>query len=105
MVTKLTTAVFESEVLKSELPVLVDFYADWCGPCKMLSPLVDAMAEKYAGKLKVCKLNVDEEFPVAAQFGVQSIPTLIFFKNGEAVKKSIGYCSEDELAALIDAVL
>ena len=105
MVTKVTVATFEAEVLKSDLPVLLDLYADWCGPCKMLSPIVDKMAEVYAGKLKVCKLNVDDDFPIAAQFGVQSIPTLIFFKNGEAVQKSVGYSSEDELKTMIDAVL
>jgi thioredoxin 1 len=105
MVTKVTVATFEAEVLKSDLPVLLDLYADWCGPCKMLSPIVDKMAEVYAGRLKVCKLNVDDDFPIAAQFGVQSIPTLIFFKNGEAVQKSIGYSSEDELKSMIDAVV
>ena len=105
MVTKVTVATFEDEVLKSDLPVLLDLYADWCGPCKMLSPIVDKMAEVYAGRLKVCKLNVDEDFPIAAQFGVQSIPTLIFFKNGEAVQKSVGYSSEDELKTMIDAVV
>ena len=105
MVTKVTVATFEAEVLKSDLPVLLDLYADWCGPCKMLSPIVDKMAEVYAGKLKVCKLNVDDDFPIAAQFGVQSIPTLIFFKNGEAVQKSVGYSSEDELKSMIDAVV
>lgn len=105
MVTKVSMSTFEDEVLKSDLPVLLDLYADWCGPCKMLSPIVDKMAEVYAGKLKVCKLNVDDDFPIAAQFGVQSIPTLIFFKNGEAVQKSVGYSSEDELKTMIDAVV
>jgi len=104
-VTKVTVGTFETEVLQSDLPVLLDLYADWCGPCKMLSPIVDKMAEVYAGRLKVCKLNVDEDFPIAAQFGVQSIPTLIFFKNGEVVNKSIGYSSEDELRTMIDAVV
>ena len=105
MITKLTIENFETEALKSALPVLVDFYADWCGPCKMLSPTVDKMAETYAGRLKVCKLNVDEAFPVAATYGVQSIPTLIFLKGGEAVKKSIGFCSEAELVSMIEDVL
>ena len=105
MVQKLTTENFGVEVMQSDLPVLVDFYADWCGPCKMLSPTVDKMAEKYAGKIKVCKLNVDEAFPVAATYGVQSIPTLIFFKNGKDVNKSIGLCSESELESMIEAVL
>jgi thioredoxin 1 len=105
MITKLTIENFEAEVLNCECPVLVDFYADWCGPCKMLSPTVDKMAEQYAGKLKVCKLNVDDAYPIAASFGVQSIPTLIFFKNGEAVNKSIGLIAEDELVSMINAVL
>lgn len=105
MITKLTIENFESEVLKCELPVLVDFYADWCGPCKMLSPTVDKMAERYAGKVKVCKLNVDDAYPVAATFGVQSIPTLIFFKSGEVVNKSIGLIAEDELVSMLDAVM
>ena len=105
MVQKLNTENFGVEVMQSDLPVLVDFYADWCGPCKMLSPTVDKMAEKYAGKIKVCKLNVDEAFPVAATYGVQSIPTLIFFKNGKDVNKSIGLCSESELESMIEAVL
>ena len=105
MITKLTVENFEAEVLKNETPVLVDFYADWCGPCKMLAPSVDKMAEQYAGKLKVCKLNVDDAYPIAAAFGVQSIPTLIFFQNGEAVNKSIGFIGEDELVSMINAVV
>ena len=105
MVTKLTTENFEEEALKGDLPVLVDFYADWCGPCKMLAPTVDKIAEAYAGKVKVCKLNVDDAYPVAAGFGIQSIPTLIIFKGGEIANKSVGVCSEDELRAMLDAVI
>ena len=105
MVTKLTIENFENEALNSNIPVLVDFYADWCGPCKMLSPTVDKMAEAYAGRIKVCKLNVDDAYPVAASFGIQSIPTLIIFKDGELANKLIGLCSEDELRAMLDAVL
>lgn len=105
MVTKLTVATFEAEAMKSTLPVLVDFYADWCGPCKMVAPIVEKLSEKYEGRLKVCKVNVDEEFPVAAAFSVQSIPTLVLLKNGETVKKSIGFSSEVELSAMIDEVL
>ena len=105
MVTKLTVATFEAEAMKSTLPVLVDFYADWCGPCKMLAPVIEKLAEKYDGKVKVVKVNVDEEFPVAAAFSVQSIPTLVLLKNGETVKKSIGFSSESELSAMIDAAL
>lgn len=105
MVTKLTIETFENEALKSDIPVLVDFYADWCGPCKMLAPTVDKMAEVYAGKIKVCKVNVDDAYPVAATFGIQSIPTLIVFQDGKVANKSIGLCSEDELRAMLDAVL
>ena len=105
MVTKLTIENFENEALNSNIPVLVDFYADWCGPCKMLSPTIDKMAEAYAGRIKVCKLNVDDAYPVAASFGIQSIPTLIIFKDGELANKLIGLCSEDELRAMLDAVL
>ena len=86
----LTTENFESEVLKSDLPVLIDFWAEWCGPCKMISPIVEELAEAYAGKLKVGKLNVDEEGDIAAQYGIISIPTLLLFKDGELVNKQVG---------------
>lgn len=105
MVTKLTIETFENEALNSEIPVLVDFYADWCGPCKMLAPAVERISERYAGKVKVCKVNVDEAYPVAASFGIQSIPTVILFKDGEMLDKSIGLVSEDELAAMLDRAL
>ncbi len=81
---------FESEVIKSEIPVLVDFYANWCSPCKMVSPLVDAIAEEYRGKLKVVKLDVDASPEIAAKYKVMSIPTLIFFKEGKEAAKLIG---------------
>ena len=102
METKLTLENFETEVKESTLPVLVDFYADWCGPCKMLAPVIAKLAEEYDGKVKVCKLNVDEAYPIAATFGVQSIPTVILFANGEAVKKSIGFLSYEELSAWLE---
>lgn len=105
MVTKLTIETFENEALNSEIPVLVDFYADWCGPCKMLAPAVERISERYAGKVKVCKVNVDEAYPVAASFGIQSIPTVIVFKGGEMLDKSIGLISEDALAAMLDKAL
>jgi len=105
MVTKLTNESFENEALNSDIPVLVDFYADWCGPCKMLAPAVERISERYAGKVKVCKVNVDEAYPVAAAFGIQSIPTLIVFRDGEIKEKSIGLVSENELAAMIDRAL
>ena len=105
MVTKLTNESFENEALNSDIPVLVDFYADWCGPCKMLAPAVERISERYAGTVKVCKVNVDEAYPVAATFGIQSIPTLIVFRDGEIKEKSIGLVSENELAAMIDRAL
>ena len=88
-VIKLTTENFEQEVLKSEKTVLVDFYADWCGPCKMMSPVIDEIAEERKD-IKVGKLNVDEEMEIAQKFGVMSIPTFIVFKNGEAAAKDMG---------------
>ncbi len=81
---------FKTEVLESDIPVLVDFWATWCGPCKMLAPTISKIAEEYFGVIKVCKLDVDEEPEIAAQFGIASIPTLIVFKGGKAVKKSVG---------------
>ena len=105
MVTKLTMKDFEEEAMQGDLPVLVDFYADWCGPCKMLSPIVDALSERYAGRVKFCKVNVDEDFPVAAAFGVQSIPTLVLLRNGETLEKSVGLLTESELSTLLDRAI
>lgn len=102
---KFTTANFEAEVLQSEIPVLVDFYAEWCGPCKMMGPIVDKMAEKYAGKVKVGKLNVDESMEIAQKYGVASIPTFICFENGQVVETFMGAMSakalDDKIAMLL----
>lgn len=95
-VTKLTNETFEQEALKSDRPVLVDFYADWCGPCKMLSPVVDEIAGE-SSDLKVCKLNVDDASDIAARYGVMSIPTLIAFKNGEMVARTVGVQSKQTI--------
>ena len=103
MVEKMTSAAFETEVLKAEMPVLVDFYADWCGPCKMMAPAVESAAEAYSGKVKVFKLNVDENGDVAERYAVMSIPTLILFKNGQEVKRMVGLQSKGALNALIDS--
>ena len=97
----ITAANFESEVLKSELPVLVDFWAVWCGPCQMLGPIISQVAEERAGKLKVGKVNVDEEPLLARQFGVSSIPTVILFKNGAIANKFVGYRPKEDVDAFL----
>ncbi len=102
---KITTDNFESEVMQSELPVLVDFYADWCGPCKMMAPIVERIAEGYEGKLKVGKCNIDDEGDLASKFGIMSIPTIMVFKGGEPAMTSIGAVSQPDLEGKIDAVL
>ena len=98
---KITAKNFDDEVLKSDKPVLVDFWASWCGPCKMLAPSVARLAEEYEGKVKVGKVNVDEEAELSVEFGIMSIPTLIVFENGEIKKQSIGLCSYEELEEMI----
>ena len=99
-VTILTEKNFEQDVLKSEKPVLIDFWASWCGPCRMLSPLVDELAEEHS-EFKFCKVNVDEEENLAKNFGIISIPTLIVFKNGEQKAKSIGSIPKEAILELI----
>ena len=89
---KFTSENFETEVLKSEIPVLVDFYADWCGPCKLMAPIVEQLAAEYEGKLKVGKLDVDANTDIAMKYGVMSIPTLILFRKGEVFRKEVGAC-------------
>jgi len=95
---------FNQEVLSSDLPVLVDFYADWCGPCKMLAPTIEALAQEYEGKVKIGKLNVDEAPDTAQEYGIMSIPTLLCFKNGEVVNKSIGVVSKTEIEAFLNSL-
>lgn len=99
----ITDASFEADVLKSDKPVLVDFWAVWCGPCKMLSPLVDAVATEYADKLVVAKMNVDENPQTPQKFGIRGIPTLLLFKNGELAAQKVGAMSRAQLKAFIDA--
>ena len=100
MAKTITSQNFEEEVLKSEKPILIDFWATWCGPCKMLAPTVSEIADEYEGKVKVCKLDVDQAMDIAMSYGVASIPTLILFKDGEIVKKSIGVVSKAEIEAM-----
>ncbi|MGI6188227.1 MAG: thioredoxin [Clostridiales bacterium] len=101
----LTKDSFDGEVLKSEHPVLVDFWAAWCGPCRMIAPIIDQLADEYEGKLKVGKVNVDEQGQLAAQYGVMSIPTLVFFKNGEEVERVVGVRPKPELDKIIQKVM
>jgi thioredoxin 1 len=102
---KFTSENFDTEVLNSDVPVVVDFFATWCGPCKMMAPAVEALAEEYDGKVKIGKIDVDENSDIAAQYGIMSIPTVIMFKNGEIAGKSIGLQSKDELKKGIDGLL
>jgi thioredoxin 1 len=96
---------FDADVLGSELPVLVDFWAEWCGPCKMIAPVLEEIAEDYAGKLKIAKLNIDQNEATAPKFGIRSIPTLILFKNGAAEATKIGAMSKSELVAFIEQAI
>lgn len=97
----LTAQNFDEVIKTSDVPVLVDFWAAWCGPCKMLAPVIAELAEEQDGRVKVCKVNVDEEPSIAIRYGVSSIPTVIVFKNGEVAEKSIGYRPKEQLEALL----
>lgn len=92
-----TTQSFDQEVLQSSIPVLVDFWAEWCGPCRMLTPSVDAIAEEYAGRLKVCKVNIDKEPSIAGKYGIMSIPTLLLFKGGNIAEQIVGLLPKQTL--------
>ena len=97
----LTAANFEKEVLESEIPVLVDFWAGWCGPCKMLAPTIAELAKEYEGKVKVGKVNIDEFSSLAIKYGVASIPTVILFKNGQAADKSVGFVPKAAIEGML----
>ena len=105
MEVKITVNNFEEEVLKSDIPVLVDFYADWCGPCKMLAPIIAQLAEEYQGKCKIGKCNIDDDITLAQKFRGMSVPTIIIFKNGEAVTTSVGVVSKNDLADKINQAI
>lgn len=100
-----TDASFESDVLKSDLPVLVDFWAEWCGPCKMIAPVLEEIADEYAGKIKVCKMDVDANTETAPKFGIRGIPTLIIFKNGNQEATKVGALSKTQLAEFVSSAL
>jgi thioredoxin 1 len=104
-VIELTDATFDKTVHNSDVPVLVDFWAPWCGPCKMIAPIIEEVAGEYEGKVKVCKLDTDEARDSAMEFGISAIPTIILFKDGQVQKKWVGLTSKKDLAAAIDELL
>jgi len=102
---KVNDSSFDQEVIKEGLPVLVDFWAEWCGPCRMMEPVIEEIAADYKGRVKVCKVNVDEAPQTATNYGIMSIPTLAIFKNGEVVDKIVGAVPKEALVAKIDGYL
>ncbi len=102
---KVDSTNFDSEVKNSDLPVLVDFWAPWCGPCKMIGPIVEELAEDFAGKAKVGKVNVDDNQELAGQFGIRGIPTVMLFKGGEVVESFVGLRSKEDLKAALEGAL
>ncbi len=102
---EVTDANFETEVVKSDKPVLVDFWAPWCGPCRMVAPLVEELAEEYEGKVKFVKLNTDDNVNIATRYGIRSIPTLLMFKGGEPIDQIIGFRPKGDLKKTVDKAL
>jgi thioredoxin 1 len=101
----LTDDSFDADVLQSDTPVLVDYWAEWCGPCKMIAPVLEEIAEEYAGKLKVAKLNIDQNEATAPKYGVRGIPTLMIFKGGNVEGTKVGALSKSQLTAFIDSTI
>ena len=104
-ITHTTDAAFEADVLKSDTPVLVDFWAEWCGPCKMIAPILEEAAGEYEGRIRIAKLNVDENAASAAKFNIRSIPTLLLFNKGEVVARNVGAVSQSHLRAFLEGQL
>jgi len=100
-----TDADFENEIIKSDIPAMVDFWADWCGPCKMVAPVIEELADEFKGKVKIAKMNVDQNRQTPAKFGIRSIPTMIFFKNGEVVNVIIGAQPKEILKRELEKLL
>ena len=105
LIKHVSDASFEGDVLKSSTPVLVDYWAEWCGPCKMIAPILDDIASEYAGRLKVAKLNIDDNQKTPANYGIRGIPTLMLFKNGNIEASKVGALSKSQLVAFIDSHL
>ena len=105
MALELNDSIFEEKVLKSDKPVLVDFWAEWCGPCRAIGPIVDELATEYLGKAKIGKLNVDTDNQVAAQYGVRSIPALLIFKDGSVANQIVGAVPKEKITELLDSVI
>ncbi len=104
-ITHLTDETFEEEVLQSNIPILVDYWAPWCEPCKMIAPILDSLSAEYAGKLKISKLNIDDNQKTPQKYGVRGIPTLMIFKNGNVEATKVGALSKSQLTAFIDSIL
>ena len=105
IIINVTDSTFEQEVLNSEIPVLLDYWAEWCGPCKMIAPILNDIADEYSGKIKVAKLNIDENPGTPAKFGVRGIPTLMIFKSGSIEATKVGAMSKSQLSAFIDSTI